>query len=247
MIKVVRCLNVGLYIHLIVAEVTPVFLLKHIIPVILLGIAVWLSFHIVSRQRFITYRLLNIPWFYVTMGLCLWFIAKNIEILYVLWLSFFSEISIADLLYLLGYVFFIIGLYRGIRFFSQVVKEVHSLKQKIKYAYIIPLLIGSLFLGTFLTNIKFILIENPIILILNILYFVLDLLLLMFSLEVSLIFYGGEVARGFIVLSLGLALLSLCELQYFLVGSWLFDILYMVSHVFITLGVYTYSESMPIF
>ncbi len=220
------------------------------LTVLAAGVSFWASLKALKKQKWILYDLLKASWFYISVGIGLWLTAETIWLAYIIFLGEPLKLSIADLAWVLGYVFVFAGLYIGVKPLSSIVKSV-NLSYKTKIVYAVPLVIGAILIGTTLAAIPSALAEEHLLtVIVDTSYIILDLILFTLSLEIVISFYGGKVAKGHIFFSTGLALRAISDLPYFAIGGYypgnILDLLYVISYIVIASGIYVCSRQSPI-
>ncbi|GEM_PF-2531321 len=220
------------------------------LTVIAVGFAFWASLRVLNRQKWILYKLLKASWFYISIGFGLWFIAETIWLTYTIILGKPLEFSIADITWLLGYIFIFAGLYRSVKPFSLLFKKT-GLNHKMKLAYAIPSILGTLLIAITLVNVPEVVNEEGLTtVIVDTSYVILDLVLLTLALKALLFFNSGKISNGLTLFSTGLALLAVSDLPYFVIGGYypwnILDLLYVISYIVIATGIYIYSRQTPI-
>ena len=218
--------------------------------VLAVGASFWASLKILKKQKWILYDLLKASWFYISVGIGLWLTAETIWLTYIILLGEPLELSIADLAWILGYIFILAGLYKNVKPLYSIVKSA-GLDYKTKIVYAVPLVIGAILIGTILATIPGTLArEDLLTVIVDTSYIILDLILFTLSLEAAIFFHGGKAAKGNILFSTGLALLAISDLPYFVIGGYyprnILDLLYVISYIVIATGIYVYSRQSPI-
>ena len=222
----------------------------NVVTVLAAGATFWASLQVLEGQKWILYELLRAPWFYISVGLGLWLIAETVWLTYIVLLGEPLELSIADIAWVLGYVFMFAGLYRGVKPLHLLAKDT-GLSRKTKLVYIAPLVLGILLIAETLAEAPRAIAEEGLpAVIMDTSYILLDVVLLTLSLETIVFFYGGKVARGLTLFSTGLALLAISDLPYFAIGGYYpgnpLDLLYIVSYMVIATGIYIYSRQLPV-
>jgi len=220
------------------------------LTVVAAGAAFWASLRVLERQRWILYELLRAPWFYISVGLGLWLTAETIWLAYIVLLGEPLEFSVAGATWLLGYVFMLVGFYRGVRPLTLLTKKT-SLSRRMRVAYLASLVLGVLLLTATFTRVPGAIAEEGLATVLvDTLYVVLDLALLTLSLEGAIFLYGGRLTKGPALFSLGMALLTVGDLPYFVIGGYypgnILDLLYVVSYIVMATGIYIYSRQPPV-
>ncbi len=231
------CLYPGLY---------DVELYLNVLAVVAAGATFWVSLRVLDRQRWILYDLLRAPWFYISTGLGLWLVAETMWLSYIVLFGEPLELSLADIAWLMGYVFIAIGLYRGVKPLSLLSREAR-LSHRMRLAYALPLALGVILAAATLAEVPQAIAEEGLLtVIVDTSYVLLDLLLLTLSLEGVVFFYGGRLAKGASLFSVGLALLAVSDLPYFAIGGYypgnILDLFYVLSYVVMATGIYIYSK-----
>ncbi len=222
-----------------------------LLTVIASAAAFWASLRVLEKQRGILYDLLRAPWFYISAGLGLWLVAETIWFIYAAFLGRPLEVSLADSMWLSGYVSMIFGLYRGIKPLASISKDVKQVSRKVRLATVIPIALGVLLLALVITSApREVIAKEPQVVVIDNLYMILDLVLLALTLQRVAFFYGGKVAKGPALFSLGLALMAISDMPYFVAGGYypgnLLDLIYVISYIVIATGIYIYSKQPPV-
>ncbi|RLE84981.1 MAG: hypothetical protein DRJ39_02305 [Thermoprotei archaeon] len=220
------------------------------LTVLAAGAALWSSLQVMKKQKMILYRLLKTSWFYISLGLSFWLIAETLWLAYILFLGEPLKLSTADIAWTLGYFFVFLGLYKGIKPISSILKS-SGLSSRMKLAYTIPLALGALLIALALAEVPEAIEEEGLITVfIDTSYVILDLLLLTLSIESVLFFYRSKITKGLYVFSIGLLLLTISDLPYFTIGGYypgnLLDLLYVISYVVMAAGIYFYSRQPPV-
>jgi len=220
------------------------------LTVLAAGAAFWASLRVLERQKLILYELLRAPWFYISTGLGLWLAAETLWLAYIVLLGEPLELSVADIAWVLGYVFVFAGLYKGVKPLSPLLRNA-NLGRKMRLALGLPLLLGALLVAATLAEVpEAVAEEGLLVVIVDSLYVLLDIVLLTLSLEAMVFFWKGKFVSGPALFSLGLALLAVSDLPYFAVGGYYpgnaLDLLCVVSYIVMAAGIYVYSRQPPV-
>ena len=216
------------------------------LTVVCAGAAFWASLRIVERQKGLLYKLLRVPWFYTSTGLGIWLMAETVRLAHLALLGYMFKPSPADAVWVLGYVFLLTGLYKCSVPISSLARDA-GLGSKLWVARVIPLALSVPLVAAVLAASH----EAAAhglwgVVAANALRVVMDLVLLTFSLEEIVMFYGGKMARSLALFSLGLAVMALSDLPYSVVGGYWpgnpLDALRVASYALMALGVYLYSK-----
>lgn len=216
------------------------------LTVLCAGAAFWASLKIVERQRGLLYRLLKAPWFYTSTGLGLWLTAETVRLAHLALMGYLFKPSPADAVWVLGYIFLLIGLYRCANPLSSLARNA-GLGGKLWIARAIPLALSVPLVAAVLVSSH----EAAAgglwaVIAANAMRVAMDLVLLTFSLEEMVVFYGGKMARSLALFSLGLAVMALSDLPYSVVGGYWpgnpLDALRVASYALMALGIYSYSK-----
>ena len=216
------------------------------LTVVCAGAAFWASLRIVERQKGLLYKLLRVPWFYVSTGLGLWLAAETVRLAHLALVGYLFRPSPADAVWMLGYVFMLVGLYRCAVPISSLANSA-GLGGKLWAARLIPLALSIPLAVAVLAGSEEAAARGLwAVVAMNAMRVAMDLVLLLLSLEEMVVFYGGGMAKSLALLSLGLVAMALSDLPYSLVGGYWpgnpLDALRVASYALIALGVYSYSK-----
>ncbi|MEM3770152.1 MAG: hypothetical protein QXG76_03070 [Candidatus Bathyarchaeia archaeon] len=213
-------------------------------PPIIAGAAVVVSGFSLERYWRKAKGQFSIIWLYFTCGLFLWFIGEAVWTGYTLILGVeLPYPSIADVFWISGYIPFFIALYLYVKLFGGTLT-----KKMLASSMVITAALTILFTSVLLTPVLTAE-ENPIAVVMDFAYPILDLLLFSVALLGLIIFRNGKLGRSWLLINIAI-LMNTCADMLF---SWttaqkiyysghVFDVLFDLAYLFFLMAFYAHAK-----
>lgn len=202
------------------------------------------SLKVLRRHLRVVGGVLESTWFFMSYGLGIWTVAEITFGLSRMLGGTASEFTLADVLWIAGYFLVAYSLYRLARPI-QIMTRGSYLSRRIKLAYLLSAYLGGSLLILSLYRLESAAPSIEGLDMFNLFYVALDAVLLTLSLQATIFFYYSNIWKSFLVFSLGMMLLAVGDLPYFVIGGYfpcnILDLLYSYSYLLIGLGLYIYN------
>jgi len=196
------------------------------------GAAFGSSLSILERHRRALGAISRSPWFYTSTGMGMWLVSETMGLVYAILEWSYHWLTPADLVWLIGCLVVLIGLWKGLRPLVKLVEEA-GLGVLVKAVWAVSLVLGVVAListaigGAGLADVP------------RVIRAALALALLALSLEGVALFYGGSAAKSMAAVSLGLVFLALGALASVFVEE---SLLRIAGYALMAVGLYSYSK-----
>ena len=237
-------LLVSIYLFMMFLNPQNLGLLLNGIAVAAAAATVYAGITVIRQQKKIFGVSMRAPWFFISLGFFFWFAGE------VCWFiepkpCHIRPISLADLMWVIGYVCVLYGFGSGLRPLTRLARVLGGFKASITCAA--PLLLASLLLSLMAPCLQRIFLEKgSLAALVDFIYVFLDIAVFTVAMEGAVFLGWRSRAKGLIIMSAGLIMLAISDIPYSLVGGYWpgnpLDLLYALSYMVIATGVYEYSR-----